>query len=320
MAEGPSLAAYGDLLNNGGSLSSDDVTVLAGLLSLLSPGRWPADSGVAATTLAVVNSLEAAEQYRALVTILPEAWRIARDLGDEKLIIALSRIMKDQQGKEQYSLVASIAGSGLGIANAALSAGQRQELDTALSGALAVAGPSLALPKTDPRYPVLVAQKNWQIGRTTGAWNEYSAAGTQEMVQTMVGELNIDFVLWLVGEHIRREQYDLADGLNRSLITWIDSLDVPIAAEKRAEILLSRGITDLKRKNYPVARSQFRFIAEGEDFANTRQSIRANLLTAEVDRLTGRADEAHQVLTRMARSRDSYTQGAVVICASSIKS
>ena len=170
-------------------------------------------------------------------------------------------------------------------------------MDSALSAALSVAGPSHR-PETDPRYPVCRPEK-LAIGCTRHGMNTPRLASGNGAVDGQRTQYRLLAVF--VSEHIRREQYDSADALNRSLITWVDNLSVPLPVEKRAEILLSRGITDLKRKNFPVARSQFRFIAEGEEFANTRQSIR-NLLTAEVDRLTGRADEAQQMLTRMARS------------------
>ena len=88
----------------------------------------------------------------------------------------------------------------------------------------------------------------------------------------------------------------------------MDSLDIPIPIEKRADVLLARAKIDMQRRNYPVARSQFRFIAEGEEFGGTRQAIDANLMTAEVDRLSNRKDEALQLLTKLARSRDNYTR------------
>ena len=225
----PSLAAYGKSLQDGTALTEEDLQVLVPLLRDFSPGRWPAESGVAETTHAVVKALKEANRDSDLLAIVPEAWRIARDLDHEPLVIVLSDVIKEHGTAEEYGVVAALAGSGLAIANPILNAGQRQELDSALSAALSAAGPSLSVPKTDPRYPVLAAQKNWQIGRTQGAWTEYAAPGIPEMVQTMVGELNIDFLLWVANEHIRRDQYDQADALNKALITWMDSLEVPDA-------------------------------------------------------------------------------------------
>ena len=61
-----------------------------------------------------------------------------------------------------------------------------------------------------------------KLGALKGAWDEYRQEGTAEIVRDLVGELNLDYLIWTVNEHTRREQFDEGDMLSRaSFLGWI---------------------------------------------------------------------------------------------------
>lgn len=301
---GVELYAYAEL----NEYAAEDVQVLVRLFTELRPAGWPGRAGVETTIRRLVQTLIKNGDDANLLAVAPEAWRIAERANDRGLAAFMLDRVKGFMAEENDEIVGSLAGTGLDIVRRSLDEAQRRDLEAAANKARSAVGPVLSVNENDPRYPAFAAQRNWQIGRTRGAWDFYAQPGTDELVRTLVGELNLDFVIWVVNEHTRREQYDEGDLLCRSVLSWMDELDIPIPSDKRADVLLARAKIAMARRSYPVARAQFRYIAEGEEFLGSRQATVAELLTAEVDRLTNRSDEALRLLNQLARSKDTFTR------------
>jgi tetratricopeptide (TPR) repeat protein len=314
---GPDLHAYGKLPKD--QYTTDDVKVLTSLFRDLKPGSWPSRAGVETAVQRVVEIHADQGNHGDLLAVMPEAWRIAEVLNNRTLAAVLLGTVKRYLKEENDEMVGAIAGAGLDIVKRSLDEAQRRDLEAAANKARSAVGPVLSIAETDPRYPAYAAQRNWQIGRTTGAWDFYSQAGTRDLVRDLVGELNLDFLIWAVNEHTRREQFDDGDLLCRAILSWMDELDIPIPADKRADVLLARAKIAMQRRSYPVARAQLRYIAEGEEFAATKQAIVADLLTTEVDRLTNRPDEALSRLQVLARSKDTYTRAQALFYTAKVR-
>ena len=128
------------------------------------------------------------------------------------------------------------------------------------------------------------------------------ARGVDELLREMVGNLNPEFMLWAVAETDRREQLDTADLLSRSLLTWMSS--VSLLRLFRANVLLERAHRHAPRRRPTRGPRSDEVIAEDERFVGLPQIIEAQIMIAEVDRLSGRFEEAEGILADLMRSRD----------------
>lgn len=303
----PSLKALESLKAD--QLAENELDTLVRLFTEFAPAGWPGGAGIEHAAGLVVDALAAKGDHERLIRVAPEVWRVAANLS-RALSDRISGQVKDYLKEERYELAGALAAIGMEIGGRNLDDNVGRELETALNTARSKVTSVVLVAKNDPAYPVYRSQADWQVGRTSGAWQFYSEDGIPALTRELAGQgrLNLNYLVWLMDEHIRRDEFEPADLLTRVVLTWMDNAPVPIPPEQRAEVQLKRGRIAMENRSYPVARAEFKLLAEDEQYAGTRQQVKAKVMVAEVDRLTQRFDEASEILREVKRMPDPWAK------------
>ena len=230
---------------------------------------------------------------------------MVRQTRSSELAASLANQVQADLQAENFERAGALAQLGLDIVGERLDTDIRRNLESAQVMARSKAGPVLAIDTSDPRYPALSAQAQWQIGRVQGAWKEYDTEAARALVRDMVSDLNPEFTVWLVREHIRRGKLDEGELLSRNIIAWMDGLTVPLSGSLKSDAMSAKAEVDLAKRNYPVARAQFQFIADNSEFEGQKAQDLSRLQVANIDRITGNIPAAEEVLNKLKRSSDS---------------
>lgn len=255
---------------------------------------------------AVMRSLMAQDRRHRIFEVVPELWRIARDIDTDHYERGLADFATEQIDAEEFELAHALAASGLQIAKGRLDGDVRKQLETALRRARGSVGQRNPYQKGDPRWPVAEAQRLWQMERVDSAWDYYSQEGVAQQTVDMLAELNPQFPLWVIRRNIELERHDEAESLARQMTLTFDQRDP--GAELRARLALLLADIAFARKEYPSARAQYRAIAESQEFADTRARLDAELGMGNVDRKTGRTDMAREIFTSILERPDERSQ------------
>ncbi|MFW5750488.1 MAG: tetratricopeptide repeat protein [Planctomycetota bacterium] len=254
----------------------------------------------------VMRSLMAQGRQQRIFEVIPELWRIARDIGNDHYSRWLADTASEQLDADEFELAHAMAAAGLQIAKGRLDGDVRKQLETVLRRARGSVGQRNPYQKGDPRWPVAEAQRLWQMERVDSAWDYYSQAGVAAQTVEMLAELNPQFPLWVIHRNIKIERHEAAEELARQMTLTFDQRDP--GAELRARLALLLADIAFARKEYPSARAQYRAIAESQEFADTRARLDAELGMGNVDRKTGRTDMARDIFTGILERPDERSQ------------
>ncbi len=287
-------------------LSKDELDVLVGIFPDCTPARWPSRWHFDTLVEVAVDGLVAQGRPTELYRLLPHFWKIALDTRSTDLQRRLTRLAVDLAGREEHDLALVCSSEGLAMVAAGLPDDARSSLVAVRSKSLSSIGGIIPVKRDDRRYPIYAAQAAYLGGRLQSAWELYRAR--QQLLARMVKELDPAFCIWLIDKHAEMREFDEAEALARSMIQWFDAVTDGFPPELRARLLLSYANIALARKEFPRARALFERIAAAEEFKGTRARSDAELQVAEVDRLTGRLDQAGQRLEKLSRSKNPYLQ------------
>ncbi|GDY12155.1 hypothetical protein LBMAG53_10330 [Planctomycetota bacterium] len=304
----PSLRVFDGV--DGASLSADDLTLLVNLIDGRAPARWDGGRGPASVVKPLVDGLAAAKRTTDLFRISGQVWRIAADTGDR----GLARYLADKA--KEFLADGTAAGANLAMAYGNIGtqqnkkAGgddgvQRDLVAVAAKAAARVTGASIGVAKTDPRYELFVAQAEYTGGRFESAWENYLTK--KDLAAGAIDALQPEFILWLITRHTINTEFKDATNLAQRMEIWSEK-QTDLEPELRARQRYVRALIAFHEKSYPLARAQFSALAEAQEFANTRTHIDAELMIADVERLTKNYDAANTLLLKLTRRPDKYTQ------------
>ena len=256
----------------------------------------------------VVHALEGRKAWSHLHSIIPELWRIDRDVNHRWFREFLVARVEGAIDEGHYEYAQAMATSGLQIGGGQLESRTRSTLESAVRRARASVGQRNPYAEDDPRWPVAESQMVWQTGRHDTAWEYYVRPGVADQAQDMLAELNPQFPLWLIERSIALEELENAEVLARSMTMQFDQRDP--GAELRAQLALLLADVSFARREYPSARAQYRAVAESRDFAGTRARLDAELGMGNVDRVQGRHDAALELFSAISERNDARARSA----------
>lgn len=284
-------------------LSEREMDLLVTMLVEFPSPKWSDWNGSETLARGLPPDLIRRGRVEDVIRLAPNLWRIRdREVND-----ALLKVASEQAENGEPEVGASIASAGLEVAQGGLDEGLQRNL-SAIVGKVRSSIGAILVSKSDPSYPVFLAQRNWQVGLSKGAWDSYREEGVANVVLGMLGELDPQFSLWLINEHIRRQQLDEAETLVRAFLTWMDTIKVDIGSDIRAQILLSQADIAYEAGEYAVARSRYKYIAESEEFNGLQSQLLAELKVADADRRQRKYDSALQILEKLERRPDTYVR------------
>ncbi len=168
--------------------------------------------------------------------------------------------------------------------------------------------PDVAVPRDQWRYVIYDAQRRWHIGNLDEAWRRWSDRKRdlphawdwlepfgQDPVQSLIPNMDPEFILWIIEVSPEREEWDLADNLCIYMKKWVASNAAAVATETRAGLMVAEAQLLFLRRDYPKARRQFEFIATNSDFEGCSAAIDAAVCMADIDRLTTNWPSAEKI-------------------------
>jgi len=293
-------------LGNDPKLTNDELDILLSVFPDCTPLRWPGGWHFDRLVRVVAQGLLSQKREGELYRLIPHFWKIARDTGSHDLQRGLARLAVDLADGEEHDLALVCSNVGLTMLETRLPEDARSTLAAVRSKSLSSIGGVIPVKRDDRRYPVYAAQAAYLGGRHQSAWELYLSR--RKLAGTLIKELDPGFCIWLIGRHTQMRDFEQAEELARAMIQWFDSVADGFQPEVRAQLLLSYAGIALARREFPRARALFERIAAAQEFAGTRAQRDADLRVAEVDRLTGRFDQAVKRLDTLSRSKDPTVQ------------
>ncbi len=300
----PAMAGLKDL--DGASLTEAELARLADLVERLAPARWDGSRSPGYLVIPLVNGLIAKGMTNELFRVSAPCWRVAAEAGDSRLAEILTDKAMGFEKAGNIELAAVWAGNGLACVRRL----NQDPSQRALTGiinrtAATLVGSTVAVARNDPRYEIFAAQAEFQAGRLEAAWQAYSSK--QALISSALAELDPNFTIWLIGKHTAVEEFRAAEKLAIALENWMHNnpgVDVGL----RASLAYARASVSFAERNYALSRSLFQAMGESKEFEGTRAKIDAQLAVADIERLTRNFDLAVQLLSRLTRRPDKYTQ------------
>ncbi|MFO7870463.1 MAG: tetratricopeptide repeat protein [Kiritimatiellia bacterium] len=250
----------------------------------------------------VLSSGDPADAFRAA----PHFWKIARDSRDSRLADHLVRLSENLLNEKRYDLAVVYSSIGQDLLHSQLSDVSRNALSVVKSRALTEVGGVIPVDRSDPRYPLFAAQRDYFGGNVQRAWDNYMKA--RDLVTEAFQELDPSFCTWLIGRHTEIEQFEEAEDLARRLIQWQENNPSRVSPEVRAEVMLAYANIAFRREEYPKAKALYEKIAATAQFEGLRVRTDAQMKIADVLRVSGQPDEAIALLDKLLRENDRYIQ------------
>jgi tetratricopeptide (TPR) repeat protein len=287
-------------------LTDAELAVLTDIVLKSAPATWWRGWNFEALPAMLQTGLMSRERAAELVGLAPHFWKIARDTGNIQVQRALAQFADAQLKAKRFDLATVYSVAGIEVSGSTLPDDARTSLVAVRSQAIVNIGGKIPVDRSDPRYPVFVAQSAYTSGSVQLAWETYAPHAA--VARGMIKELDPRFLIWLINQNAVRHDFDEAEALSRQMLMWADSAGGTIDPEVRAQLLIAYANISFERKEYTRARAQFERIVAAEEFAGTRAREQAELRVAEVDRLTRQYDKAVEILERLTRRKDRDIQ------------
>lgn len=282
---------------------------LAALMAIFPQGtplRWTPNRGFENLVTALPGGLLAQKRYGDLATVTPHLWKLARDLNNPALYRALVKLMNDLQKQDLTEPAGVISVAGLDILGAAIPDDVRVTLTAVRVKVLSGLGGTIAVDRTDPRYPIFMAQQYYNVGNIENAQEMYLKAPNK--VREMFKELDPKFCLWLIDRNTEVREFTRAEELARAMMQWLDAMPEGLDPEIKARLMIAYADIALARQEFPRARALYERIVTAKEYANTAVGCEAELRIASVDHRTKNSDAAIERLNRLARRVDRTHQ------------
>lgn len=285
-------------------LRSADYRLLQRAVNEMQVADWNAVSGRNHLIRTLVNHLNTTDRHPDLIEVIPNLWVIQSARRDGSIENLLVNLAEDALEQNNYELATVVSVHGLEIARGNLSNDARNRLTAIRSQAVVRIGGMIPVEPSDPRFPLYEAQIAYLSASPENAWRTYLEH--QDRLIPMLQDLNPDFLIWLITEHTRREQFTEAESLVQEMLPWLDEVREAISPEIRGRLLLAQANISYADREFPTARAQFERIVNADEFDHTRVQEDARLMVAEVDRVTRQYDQAIDSLQRMTRRGSNY--------------
>lgn len=283
-----------------------EVDILLKLFPFGVPSVWHEGWHFEDLALNLHRALVAQDRATRLYELAPFFWGIARDTRSSSLAQELASLARGLLDEGHYDLAYVYSSGGLDVLRTSISSDVKTGLTTVRSKTIGNIGNVIPVKRGEREYPIYVAQASYLTGKFTTAWDTYAA--NRALVTEMYKDLDPNFLIWLIGKHTELRQFEPAEQLAQRMIQWFDSVSGSFDAEVRGRLQLAYADIALARREFPRARALYEKIAVDPEFEGTDAKRDAELAVAEVDRLTGRFDEAAERLEKLARAKDPYLQ------------
>jgi tetratricopeptide (TPR) repeat protein len=285
-------------------LKEDEIQALAGCLRYT---RWTSYAPTDESLILLVNDgLLARDKIAELLPLIPEMWRIAASQPRPNTMAVLGGITSKLLQESKIVPAAAHSAIGLAVADSRLPNDIRSTLYAIRTKMQALVGEAAPVAMTDRRYTILTAQTHFQAGRTDSAWNLYNK--NPSLALTEFKDLDMSFLIWIIQRLTELDQYEPAEKLAQTLLSWIEEAPQGFDTVTRAEMLIVYADIAFRRQQYPQAKAQYERVAANKEFADTQGGYRAELKIAEVDRLMKAFDAALERLGKLDRLNDASIQ------------
>jgi tetratricopeptide (TPR) repeat protein len=291
------------------SLTGDELNILTAALPGAAPAHWSGGWGFEAYANLLQHGLRAQDRAGDLARIMPHLWAIARDTGNggfTRDLVQHARRLARQDDPVAQELALVYATAGLEVMRGDLPEDARTALSTQRNQSLADVAAVIPVKRADPRYPVFAAQAAYLTGREQAAWD--MVLEHESLLMTMVRDLDPGFSIWAVRRYTLTAGFDQAEELARRLLVWFEEAGGAFDPELRGGLMLAYADIALARNEHARARALFERIAAAAEYDGTLAQQRARLQVADVDRITGRFDDAIDALEKLSRSDDARLQ------------
>ncbi|MCC5788508.1 MAG: tetratricopeptide repeat protein [Opitutales bacterium] len=286
-------------------LSRDQIDLLIRTYEDASPADWRSVSGREWLPITILRHLEEEEEdWPMIISLLPSIWRMQLDSRRADLEEWLMKLADRAMDREQYELATAISTHALEMVGDRLSSDAAGHFGAIRSQAVVQIGGMIPVESGDPRYPMFEAQVSYLSGSRGNAWRTY--LDNRDILMPMLQELNPTFVIWLIEEHTRREQFGEAEALVQEMLPWMDEVRDSVSPEVRGRLFLAQAAISFADQEYPTARAQYMRVVNASEFDGTRAQEDARLMVAEVDRVTRQFDQAIDQLERLTRRGSHY--------------
>ena len=302
------------------TLTDEELNILTAALPGAVPAHWSAGWGFEAYANRLHEGLRARQRADELALIAPHLWAIARDTRNGTLtrdLVGYTRAMARNKNALDQELALVYATAGLEVMRNSLPEDARTALGTQRNQSLADVAAVIPVKRTDPRYPVFAAQAAYLTGREQAAWD--MLLQHEALLPTMVRDLDPGFSIWVVRRYTATAGYDRAEDLSRRLLLWFEEAGDAFDPELRGGLMIAYADIALARNDHARARALYERIASAAEYEGTLSRQRAQLQVADVDRITGRFDDAIDALEKLSRSDDTRLQADALFYLSRVK-
>lgn len=285
------------------SITDEELGVLLSVVEVVRPDAWDEHKGHKRLADVLLENLNRRQRYDALLELAPVLWRIGvaehRDDLKQRLLGWTQGLLK----KDRHDLAVVYASVGLDVLGSKADTEFQTDLRNIQARANANVSGVIPVARGDRRYPLFVAQADFLSGKTQSAWKGYQENG--KLLLEHYQQFDPTFLLWLVRRNTELSNYAAAEELAQLMRVWFEQRAAAVDPELKGRLRLAHADIAFARKEYPKARAAYQSVAEGEEYDDTRAQQEARIMVAEVYRMTGRYDEATQLLEKMIRRSES---------------
>jgi tetratricopeptide (TPR) repeat protein len=288
------------------ALSAPETDVLLGIFAFAAPARWDGGQGHEALARTLCANLPAQQREARLFAVIPQIWRMARDLRDGNFRDQLGVIARQLFAKKQNELALAHAQAGLELFGAGLPTDLATTFASIRTHTIGTTGIPVGMNRNDPRYPLFMAQAALAAGNAEGAL-ELVSPHLDKLVEN-VKEFDPEFTLWLVSREIETLNHENAEKLVRAMRGWLERPGAAVDPEIRARVDLAAANVAFGRRAFPLAKASYDKILATKDYEGTRAALEAQIRIADVDRVTKQYDQAISRLEKLGKRQSRYLQ------------
>jgi len=302
-------------------LTDEQIDTLVRMMAQTPPRTWHRGWRFEDYAALTHKALVSKERFHDLLPLVPQMWRIARQANNATFLRSMAQMIRHlvngeeeaRQANKKHEVdpaaadVATVyAIVGLDMMGTELPEDVRTNLLSVKSKSLSSIGGVIPVNRGDARWPIFKSQADFLAGRTLEAWDQYLSR--QAMVQTMLKDLDPNYVIWLIQQNTDTKRFDVAEELGKKMLEWTESTPNGFEPEIRASLGVAYASIAFARQEFPRARAWLDRIAAAREFDGTRSQHRAQLKIAEVDRVTKQYEAAVTRLENLTRNRDRSLQ------------
>ncbi len=298
------------------SLSSEEAKAFANFIVLNKCESFPKDSGWEKIGELLPRKLLEEKKYKELSLLASAIWRTAIQCKSVDLFRFLADFVNDLSKKELVELAALYASLGLDVAGTSLTEDVRINLSSIKMKGLSGLAMAIPVDRTDPRYPVYLAQLSWSSGNIKAAMD--LLAQSKNRMKDMINELDPNFLIWFINRSTETADYNFAEDLCRAGMHFYENLK-DSDPEIRAKLMIAYADVALARQEYPRARALFDKIVNTKEFIGTAAGYMAEMKLALVEQKTKNYDAALERLNKVAQMADRPIQAKAYYQMATIK-